>query len=385
MSVWDTLVGQDKAVEQLKTVVAGGTDDLAQSWLICGPTGSGRAQMARAFAAALEDPEHSDDSELSNVARQVFAGTHPDVTVVSTSGTTIGIDRVRELIGQSEQMPSTAPWRIIIIEDFERMLERTTNVLLKEVEEPSAHMIWLLCAPSAQDVLPTIRSRTRLVNLAVPTDEAVAAYLATLPEVDATTAHKAARYAQGNLNEARLYATDAQAMSDRDVLVRGVLKLERASQAIALTEQLMDAAQDQAQTEVEQQAGVEQREFLRLNGFTSEKDLPRQLRAEYQKLAKKKDLKSLAKRRVRDVLDRALTTVASVYRDVAVLQNDADETNGLVNREYRTSLEKLAHKLDRAETVKRMDAVTICRRRIAGNGNAKLDVDALFCRLLVLA
>ena len=74
-------------------------------------------------------------------------------------------------------MPSTAPWRIIIIEDVDRMLERTTNVLLKEIEEPSEHTIWLLCAPSAQDVLPTIRSRTRIVNLAVPSTQAVAAFL----------------------------------------------------------------------------------------------------------------------------------------------------------------------------------------------------------------
>lgn len=385
MGVWDTLVGQQQVVEQLGAVAAGDPSRIAQAWLVCGPAGSGRSKTARAFAAALEDPEHSHDAEPSNVAQQVLAGTHPDVTVLSTSGTTIGIDRVRELIGQSEQMPSTAPWRIIIIEDFERMLERTTNVLLKEIEEPSAHTIWLLCAPSAQDVLPTIRSRARVVNLAVPSDEAVTAYLETLPEVDAATARKATRYAQGNVNEARLYATDADAIIARDDLVHGVVKLRNASAAIALTETLMNAANAQAQAEVERKADLAQREFLRINGFTSERDLPRQLRAEYLKLARKKDLNSLAKRRVRDVLERALTSVASVYRDVAVLQNQADESSGLVNREHRTDLEKLAKSLTREEVVDRMDAVTACRRRIAGNGNAKLDLDALFCRLMVLA
>ena len=107
----------------------------------------------------------------------MLAGTHPDVTVLATNKVTIGIDEVRDIITTSEQMPSTAPWRIIIIEDVDRMLERTTNVLLKEIEEPSGHTIWLLCAPSAQDVLPTIRSRTRIVNLAVPSTQAVAAFL----------------------------------------------------------------------------------------------------------------------------------------------------------------------------------------------------------------
>ena len=98
----------------------------------------------------------------------MLAGTHPDVSVLATNKVTIGIDEVRDIITTSEQMPGTAPWRIIIIEDVDRMMERTTNVLLKEIEEPSPHTIWLLCAPSAQDVLPTIRSRTRIVNLAVP-------------------------------------------------------------------------------------------------------------------------------------------------------------------------------------------------------------------------
>ena len=85
------------------------------------------------------------------------------------------------------------------------MLERTTNVLLKEIEEPSPHTIWLLCAPSAQDVLPTIRSRTRIVNLAVPSTKAVADYLMAsvnpaLPaerQFDRHVAVRAARLAEG--------------------------------------------------------------------------------------------------------------------------------------------------------------------------------------------
>ena len=99
-------------------------------------------------------------AEPTRVTQQVLAGTHPDVTVLTTNKVTIGIDQVREIITASEQMPATAPWRIIIIEDVDRMLERTTNVLLKEIEEPAEHCIWLLCAPSAQDVLPTILART---------------------------------------------------------------------------------------------------------------------------------------------------------------------------------------------------------------------------------
>lgn len=168
MSVWDAIVGQPKVVEELRRVAEGDGRGVAQSWLICGPAGSGTMQVARAFAAALESPDHGEGELPTKITSQILADRFPDVVTLSTDKVTIGIDEVRDLVTLSEQMPSTAPWRIIIIENTERMLERTTNVLLKEIEEPSAHTIWLLCAPSAQDVLPTIRSRTRLVTLGVP-------------------------------------------------------------------------------------------------------------------------------------------------------------------------------------------------------------------------
>ena len=128
MSVWDAIVGQRQVVEQLKSVAAGDPASIAQSWLICGPPGSGRSNVARAFAAALESPDHGLDDVPTRTTEQILAGTHPDVTVLATNKVTIGIDEVRGLIAKSEQMPSTAPWRVIIIEDVDRMLERSTNV-----------------------------------------------------------------------------------------------------------------------------------------------------------------------------------------------------------------------------------------------------------------
>ena len=89
---------------------------IAQSWLICGPPGSGRSNVARAFAAALESPDHGLNDEPTKTTEQVLAGTHPDVSVLATNKVTIGIDEVRDIITTSEQMPGTAPWRIIIIE-----------------------------------------------------------------------------------------------------------------------------------------------------------------------------------------------------------------------------------------------------------------------------
>ena len=382
MSVWDSLVGQKPVIDMLSRIAQGDPSQITQSWLICGPPGSGRSNMARAFAAALESPDHGMSAEPTRVTQQVLAGTHPDVTVLTTNKVTIGIDQVREIITTSEQMPATAPWRIIIIEDVDRMLERTTNVLLKEIEEPAEHCIWLLCAPSAQDVLPTIRSRTRIVNLAVPSTQAVAGFPTSTTNVEPKVAQRAARLAEGHIGIAKLYATDERVMSDRDELVVGVLNLARASDAVLLAGNLIDNAKAQAEADANRITAGQEAEFRRINGLAPSDRIPPKLRGAFNQIAKKDDVKRLVTRRTRDVLDRALNSIASIYRDVAVLQNNAEDSVGLINLENRSSITELSVRLNRAGAVTRLDEVAHARKRLAGNGNPLLVFESLFCALI---
>lgn len=382
MSVWDSLVGQKPVIDMLSRIAQGDPSQITQSWLICGPPGSGRSNMARAFAAALESPDHGMSAEPTRVTQQVLAGTHPDVTVLTTNKVTIGIDQVREIITTSEQMPATAPWRIIIIEDVDRMLDRTTNVLLKEIEEPAEHCIWLLCAPNAQDVLPTIRSRTRIVNLAVPSTQAVAGFLTSTTNVEPKVAQRAARLAEGHIGIAKLYATDERVMSDRDELVVGVLNLARASDAVLLAGNLIDNAKAQAEADANRITAGQEAEFRRINGLAPSDRIPPKLRGAFNQIAKKDDVKRLVTRRTRDVLDRALNSIASIYRDVAVLQNNAEDSVGLINLENRSSITELSVRLNRAGAVTRLDEVAHARKRLAGNGNPLLVFESLFCALI---
>ena len=382
MSVWDSLVGQQPVIDMFSRIAQGDPGQITQSWLICGPPGSGRSNMARAFAAALESPDRGMNDEPTRVTQQVLAGTHPDVTVLATNKVTIGIDQVREIITTSEQMPATAPWRIIIIEDVDRMLERTTNVLLKEIEEPAEHCIWLLCAPSAQDVLPTIRSRTRIVNLAVPSASAVAEFLTSTTNVEPKIAQRAARLAEGHIGIAKLYATDKQVMTDRDELVVGVLNLARASDAVLLAGNLIDNAKAQAEVDASRTAADQEAEFRRVNGLEPGERIPPKLRGAFNQITKKDDLKRLTTRRTRDVLDRALNSIASIYRDVAVLQNNAEDSVGLINLENRSAITELSVRLNRAGAVARLDEVAHARKRLAGNGNPLLVFESLFCALI---
>lgn len=383
MSVWNTIVGQQPVVDMLRGIAEGDPAHIAQSWLFCGPPGSGRSNVAIAFAAALECPRHGCGE--CEVCRAILERRHPDVQVMATDKVTIGIDEVRRLVEDSEETPHTSPWRVIIIEDVDRMLERTTNVLLKEVEEPAEHTIWMLCAPSPQDVLPTIRSRTRLVTLAVPQTKDVAAFIEKDCGVDERLALRCARLSEGHIGIARLYAKDDQALADRDELVVGVLNLHRVSDAVVLADTLLKNAKTQAETSVERSVEREKTEFRRINGLKDKDPIPSVLRSQWNAIGKKEDRTRRATRLVRDVLDRSLNSIASIYRDVAVIQNGAVDTVGIVNLENKRAVYDLSARIGREGAVDRMDRIALTRRRLRGNGNAQLDFEALLCSLIVFA
>src|SRR5687768_88803 len=183
MTVWDELVGQEPVVETLREAVdaaSGGGAGPPQSamthaWLFTGPPGSGRSNAAVAFAAALECEEGGCGE--CHACRTVLAGSHADVQVIRTQKLSIGVDEVRDLVRRAALAPVGRRWQVLIVEDADRLTDQACNALLKAIEEPTGRTVWMLCAPTVEDVLPTIRSRCRLVTLTTPTPEDVAAFL----------------------------------------------------------------------------------------------------------------------------------------------------------------------------------------------------------------
>ncbi|HLV72397.1 MAG TPA: DNA polymerase III subunit delta' [Vulgatibacteraceae bacterium] len=372
MSVWDDLVGQQPVVAQL-SAAAEGTGGLAHAWLFTGPPGAGRSAAARAFAAALQCEETPRGCGHCASCHQVLQGTHADVEVVRPAGLSYGVKETRALVLRASSSPSAGRWQIVLFEDADRATESAANALLKAIEEPPPRTVWLLCTPSPDDLLVTIKSRCRLVTLRTPPADAVADVLVRRDGVDPETAAVAARAAQGHVSRARRLATDPEARRRRAEILEVPRRLTSVGPAVAAAEVLVKAAEAEAKAQTEELNEAETSALRQALGESAKGRMPRGTAGALKELEDRQ--KSRATRIKRDALDRALLDLASYYRDVLAIQLGAGD--GLVNTEMAPELRTAAQNGRPEDTLKRLDAIMECRERLDANVNPLLAVEAL--------
>jgi DNA polymerase-3 subunit delta' len=369
-SVWDDVVGQEPAVEVLRHAVEDPAA-MTHAWLLTGPPGSGRSNAARAFAAALQCA--TGGCGVCHDCTTTLRGLHPDVTVVATEGVFIRAETARPLVELAQRSPAQGRHRVIIIEDADRLNDTSGNALLKAIEEPAGRTVWVLCAPSPQDVLVTIRSRSRSVALRVPPVDAVAALLVSRDGVDPAVAAVAARAAQSHVGIARRLARDPEARARRSAVLGIAAKIRGVGDAVLAAGELVETAQADAKAATEQRDAEEKAALLRSMGAEGAATLPPTLRTQVRQL--EEDQKRRATRAQRDVLDRAMVDLLSLYRDVLVVQLGAGVE--LVNIEHTEAVSTLAAASTAEQTLRRMDAVGQARTRLAGNVAPLLAVEAM--------
>lgn len=381
VSVWTEVVGQGPAVEVLQRAVRsarGSGSGMTHAWLFTGPPGSGRSIAARAFAAALLCEAAEAGCGRCHSCRTVLANTHADITTLRTEGVVISRLQALELLPLAQRRPSVGAWRVILIEDADRLNDFSGNAMLKAIEEPTARTVWLLCAPSADDVLVTIRSRCRQVRLRTPPPEAVAALLVERDGVPPQMAVFAARAAQSHVGMARQLATDEQARIRRREVLQLPLRLRGVGEAVLHAASLLDTAKAEAEAATADRDERERIELLRaLGGDPQARTQPPHVRSQLKALADNQ--KRRATRFVRDMIDRSLIDLLSLYRDVLVLH--ADPAAELVNAELRPDVEQLARCTTPEQAVQRMDAIRQTRERIAANVAPLLALEAMAVRL----
>ncbi len=373
--VWADLVGQERAVASLRRAVAGESHAMTHAWLITGPPGSGRSNAARAFAAALQCDRGG--CGACHACTTALSGAHPDITLVRTEQLSIGVDDVRELVRRAAMQPTLGRHQVLVVEDADRVTERGADALLKAIEEPARRTVWLLCAPTPDDVIATIRSRCRHVQLVTPREEAIAALLVGRDGVPEELAAHAARVAQGHIGRARALARNEDARRRRIEVLRIPARLVTLGECLQAAANLVATAAEEA-AHVTAELDVRERAELSASlGVGSTGVRPRHAAAALKELEDQQ--KARAKRLQRDALDRVLTELTGYHRDVLALQTGA--TQRLINADIAPDLRARARQTTPEQTVARLDAILECREALETNVAPQLAMESLMISL----
>lgn len=379
--VFGALINQESAVGILSSAVAAAragqdeSQEMTHSWLFVGPPGSGRSNAALAFAAALvcKTGGCGECGDCHSAQR----GGHPDVELMRTEGLSIKVDEIRELLVRAAWAPSTSDFRVVIIEDADRLTESAANALLKSIEEPGSRTVWLLCAPTVTDVLPTIRSRCRVLSLRTPSVAAVAALLER-EGISGGIAASSARASGGHIGIARHLANNPGARGLREENVLLPFKLSDLASAVRSAGRLVDAAKQAAEDDAQARNEKELAALKQAWGQTGTK-----LATGGAKAVKEleKEQKARQTRMVRDYLDRALVDIATMYRDILLVQT-GDASAELINEENRDLIQQVAANTKPEATVLKAQAIMQTRRNLLGNAAPLLAIEALFAQLI---
>jgi len=377
-TVWQDIVGQEPVVATLRGAVAD-PSQMTHAWLFTGPPGSGRSNAARAFAAALQCPQGG--CGTCRECRTALDGTHADVDIVATEGLSIKVDHVRELVQLAGLRPSVGRWRIIIIEDADRLTtysDAPANALLKALEEPTPRTIWMLCAPSVEDVIITIRSRSRQVRLRTPPPEAVAALLVRRDGVEPAMAAYAARAAQSHIGLARRLARDEHARIRRHDVLALATKIQTVGDALGAAADISTIATEESQaSSAERDAAERTRLMETLGADPAARTQPPHIRS--QLTALEKEQKTRATRFTRDMIDRSLVDLFSLYRDALVMATGAG--TALVNEDARAAVQHLAQVLPPERLLIALEVIGTARERIGANAQPLLALEAMALEL----
>jgi DNA polymerase-3 subunit delta' len=361
-SVFDNLIDQEAVIKTLEEAISASKDasnnsqNMTHSWLFTGPAGSGRSNAAIAFAAGLLCEQGGCGTCIN--CTTTIDGSHADIELIRTEGLSIKVDEVRELITRTSWSPSVGNYRVVVIEDADRLTESAANALLKVIEEPGARTVWLLCAPTLTDVIPTIRSRCRHLTLRTPSIKAVTQLLIERDGIDPKMAEFAANAAQGHIGRAKYLATNEEARKTREKILNIPFTVKDLASAFEAANKLVELAKSQALAEFEVRDEAELAKLKESYGATVSK-----LATGGGKTVKEleKEQKNRINQQSKIFLDHALLDMQQQLVVHTIYQN--------IDHDNLTK---------RILWIKRIQEH---REKLYGNSSSQLTIESLFCEL----
>lgn len=225
---FEEVAGQQSIVRTLRNAINSGK--IAHAYLFCGPRGTGKTSMARLFAKALncEEGIGHQCNKCSNCLA-LNSSSHPDVIEIDAASNN-GVDQVRELIDQVRYLPIKGRYKVYIIDEVHMMSQGAFNALLKTLEEPPDHVIFILATTEPHKVLPTILSRCQRYDFTKIDDTDLKAKLLWIAGMEDFSYEDAAideivRLADGGMRDALSILDQALAYGDGSVNEKDILSV----------------------------------------------------------------------------------------------------------------------------------------------------------------
>lgn len=153
---FEEVAGQEHIITTLKHAVM--ENKIAHAYLFCGPRGTGKTTIAKLLAKAINCTGDEKPCDECENCKEITMGTHPDVIEIDAASNN-GVDEVRSLIEKVKYAPTQGRYKVYIIDEVHMMSTGAFNALLKTLEEPPAHVVFILATTEPHKILPTIISR----------------------------------------------------------------------------------------------------------------------------------------------------------------------------------------------------------------------------------